>query len=64
MKKNQNDYDRAVTRLEKIVERIQNGEMGLEEMRQEVKSAIALIEQCRAKLRNIESDLNEILEEE
>ncbi len=58
MKKNQNDYDRALVQLEKIVERIQNGEMGLEEMRQEVKSAIVLIEQCRAKLRNIESDLN------
>ena len=64
MKKNQNDYDRALVQLEKIVERIQNGDMGLEEMRQEVKSAIVLIEQCRAKLRNIETDLNEILEEE
>ncbi|MFZ1677327.1 MAG: exodeoxyribonuclease VII small subunit [Saprospiraceae bacterium] len=64
MKKNQNDYDKAMHQLEKLVERIQNGEMGLEEMRNEVKAAMELIKMCRAKLRNIETDLEETLEEE
>ncbi len=64
MKKKENDYDRAMLQLEKLVERIQKGEMGLEDMRQEVKSAMELIQLCRAKLRNIEKDLGESLEEE
>jgi exodeoxyribonuclease VII small subunit len=64
MKKNQNDYDKAMHQLEKLVERIQNGEMGLEEMRNELKAAMELIKMCRAKLRNIETDLEETLEEE
>ncbi len=64
MKKNQNDYDKAMQQLEKLVERIQNGEMGLEEMRNEVKAAMELIKMCRSKLRNIETDLEETLEEE
>ncbi|MEP6796316.1 MAG: exodeoxyribonuclease VII small subunit [Saprospiraceae bacterium] len=64
MKKIQNDYDKAMQQLEKLVERIQNGEMGLEEMRNEVKAAMELIKMCRNKLRNIETDLEETLEEE
>ena len=64
MKKNINDYDKAMLQLEKLVERIQNGEMGLEEMRNEVKAAMELIQLCRNKLRNIETDLEEVLEEE
>ena len=64
MIKKENDYDRAMVQLEKLVERIQKGEMGLEEMRNEVKAAMELIQLCRAKLRNIETDLGDILEEE
>ena len=64
MKKNPNDYDKAMLQLEKLVERIQNGEMGLEEMRNEVKIAMDLIQLCRNKLRNIETDLEKTLEEE
>ena len=64
MKKNLNDYDKAMLQLEKLVERIQNGEMGLEEMRNEVKQAMELIRMCRNKLRNIETDMEEVLEEE
>jgi exodeoxyribonuclease VII small subunit len=64
MKKKVNDYDLAMQQLEKLVERIQNGEMGLEDMRHEVKSAMELIQRCRAKLRNIEVDLDKALEEE
>ncbi|HZV71451.1 MAG TPA: exodeoxyribonuclease VII small subunit [Saprospiraceae bacterium] len=64
MKKKLNDYDLAMAQLEKLVEQIQNGEMGLEEMRNEVKTAMELIQLCRNKLRNIETDLEEVLEEE
>jgi len=64
MKKIQNDYDKAMLQLEKLVERIQNGELGLEEMRNEVKIAMDLIQLCRNKLRDIETDLEKTLEEE
>lgn len=64
MKMNENDYDKAMLQLEKVVERIQRGEMGLEEMRHEVKAAMELIQLCRAKLRNIETDIESLLEEE
>jgi len=64
MKERESDYDRAMIQLEKLVQRIQRGEMGLEEMRHEVKAALDLILLCRAKLRNIETDLASVLEEE
>lgn len=64
MKAKKTDYDKAMDQLEHLVERIQRGELGLEEMRGEVKSALELIRQCRAKLRDIEVDLDALLEEE
>lgn len=64
MKKRENDYDKAMLQLEKLVEKIQSGEMGLEEMRFEVRTAMDLIALCRSKLRNIETDLEFVLEEE
>ncbi|MEO6130806.1 MAG: exodeoxyribonuclease VII small subunit [Saprospiraceae bacterium] len=64
MKKNLTDYDKAILQLEKLVAQIQNGEMGLEEMRNEVKAAMELIRLCRNKLRNIETDLDAVMEEE
>lgn len=64
MRKQKTDYDKAMEQLEDLVDRIQRGEMGLEEMRGEVKSALELIKQCRLKLRAIETDLDALLEEE
>ena len=64
MTRKSTDYDKAMLQLEKLVDKIQRGEMGLEEMREEVKAALALIQLCRTTLRDIETDLEEILEEE
>lgn len=64
MKKKPTDYDKAMAQLESLVDRIQQGQMGLEEMRGEVKAALELIKLCRGKLRDIESDLDAILQEE
>lgn len=64
MRKQKTDYDKAIEKLEDLVDRIQRGEMGLEEMRGEVKIALDLIKQCRLKLREIETDLDALLEEE
>jgi exodeoxyribonuclease VII small subunit len=64
MKKKQTDYDKAMLQLEKLVQRIQDGQLGLEEMRGEVKAALELIQLCRAKLRDIETDLDQLLDEE
>jgi exodeoxyribonuclease VII small subunit len=64
MRKPKTDYDKALGKLEDLVNRIQRGDMGLEEMRGEVKAALELIRQCRVKLREIEADLDSLLEEE
>jgi exodeoxyribonuclease VII small subunit len=64
MKPKKTDYDKAMEQLELLVRRIQDGELGLEEMRGEVKSALEIIKICRAKLRDIETDLDALLEEE
>jgi exodeoxyribonuclease VII small subunit len=64
MKKKHTDYDKAMLQLEVLVQRIQDGQLGLEEMRGEVKSALELIRLCRAKLRDIETDLDQLLDEE
>ncbi|HJW29339.1 MAG TPA: exodeoxyribonuclease VII small subunit [Saprospiraceae bacterium] len=64
MKTRKTDYDKAMDQLEQLVRRIQAGELGLEEMRGEVKAALEIIKACRAKLRDIEADLDALLEEE
>lgn len=64
MKKKPLDYDKAMQKLEQVVGRIEQGEMGLEEMRGEVKTALELIQLCRSKLRDIETDLSTLLDEE
>ena len=64
MKKTPKTYDEAVEHLEKLVARIQEGRMGLEEMRGEVKQALDLIRSCREKLREIEADMKTLLEED
>ena len=64
MTKKPTDYDKAMLQLEKLVERIQQGQLGLEEMRGEVKAALELIKLCRTKLRDIETDLDQLLDEE
>ena len=64
MKKKPSDYDKAIQQLEGIVQRIQDGKLGLEEMRGEVKAALELILLCKTKLRAIETDLDQLLEEE
>ena len=53
MRKPKTDYDKAREKLEGLVDRIQRGDIGLEEMRGEVKTALDLIRQCRLKLRDI-----------
>lgn len=64
MKKKPTDYDKAMAQLELVVDRIQRGEMGLEDMRTEVKAALELIQLCKSKLRDIEVDMHALLEEE
>ena len=64
MKAKKTDYDKAIEQLEQLVARIQSGDMGLEEMRGEVKYALELITTCKAKLRDIETDLDSLLDEE
>lgn len=59
-----NTYQDSIQKIEQTIQRIQSGEMDLEEMRNEVKAALLLIKDSREKLRLIEQEMNELLDEE
>lgn len=50
--------------LQQILQKIQHGEIGLEELEQKTKEAGELILYCREKLRHVENQLDVLMEEE
>lgn len=64
MKKATKSYDEAMAMLQQILQKIQHGEIGLEELEQKTKEAGELILYCREKLRHVENQLDVLMEEE
>ena len=64
MSKKELTYERAYAELHKILQAIQNDEIGLDELAKELKRAKELIEFCQGKLKSVESELDEIFEGE
>jgi len=58
------NYDKALEELQKIVADLQSEETGLENLAKKIAKAKTLIEQCKTKLRSVESDINKIIEDE
>ncbi len=58
------DYDAAMKQLEAIVAKMEQGQLGIEAMVAELKTAKALIKQCRDKLTKTEEEIKEIISEE
>lgn len=52
-----NSYEKAYNELQSIVAKMQNEEIGLDELGKEVKRAADLIKMCKEKLRNIEKEI-------
>jgi len=57
-----NSYATAMQELQDIVRRIEQGDIGIDDLSAQVKRASVLIEQCRAKLRSTETDIQSILQ--
>lgn len=55
-------YEKSFQELEKIVQAIESGEVGLDELEKKVKRASVLIEACRMQLRNTEQEISDMME--
>ncbi len=56
-----NSYTKAYTELQSIVNKMQNEEIGLDELGKEVKRAAELIKMCKDKLRDVEKEIEDSL---
>lgn len=57
-------YKAAITEIETILGRIEEGELDVDELTVNVKRVTELLNICREKLRKTESEVNKILKEE
>jgi exodeoxyribonuclease VII small subunit len=53
-------YEQAIERLEHLIERIESGEIGLEESLKEYETGMALIRRCRSVLAAAETKIAEL----
>ena len=58
------NYTQAMERLEKIVVKIENGEMDIDSLTNNLKEAKKLVNFCKEKLTKVESEVKTILDEE
>lgn len=56
-------YEEAMARLEDIVKRMESGDMDIDSLCQELKTAKELISLCREKLLQTDTQIKEILDE-
>jgi len=62
MAKKELTYSEALNRIAKIVENIEGNELDIDELNASVKEAASLIETCKTKLQNAETNLQETLD--
>ena len=55
-------YEKAMKRLEQIVEKIENGEMDIDSLAKNLKEAKTLVEYCKNKLTSVEEEVKKCLE--
>lgn len=56
-------YEEAVGKLESIVQRLENDEMGIDEMTAELKKAQQLIKLCKDRLTKTDDEIKKILDD-
>lgn len=64
MSKKKMNYDAAMEEIQVIMNRLQDGNLGLESMREEVAKAMELIATCRNRLREINDEMDQLVSEE
>jgi exodeoxyribonuclease VII small subunit len=55
-------YQKAVQKLEQIVDRLENGELDIDMMTEQLKEAQHLIKYCKDKLTKADGEINKLLE--
>ena len=55
------DYQSALEKIQKIVAEIEEGDPDIDQLAKKVKLASRLLKECRTKLRNTETTLDDIL---
>ncbi|MCH5176674.1 MAG: exodeoxyribonuclease VII small subunit [Prevotellaceae bacterium] len=64
MDKQQLTYTEAITRLETIVNKIDNGQMDVDSLAANLKEAKQLVAFCRQKLQQVDEEVKHILSDE
>lgn len=64
MTKEKISYDAAVGEIEEILEKIEEGDLGVDELAEKVNRVTLLLKICRDRLRSTEEQINKILETE
>lgn len=63
-KKETLSYEAAMQRLEDIVRKIENNEIGIDRLTEQLKEAQTLIKQCKKQLLAVDKDINGLLADE
>ena len=64
MTKEKIKYDAAVAEIEEILEKIEEGDLGVDELAEKVNRVSQLLKICRDRLHATEKQINKILEQE
>lgn len=56
-------YNKAIKRLEEIIERIENEEIDVDELSDKVKEAIELIAMCKEKIEKAEMEVKRVVDD-
>ena len=56
-------YNKAIKRLEEIIERIENEEIDVDELSDKVKEAIGLITVCKEKIEKAEMEVKRVVDD-
>lgn len=57
-------YEEAVRQLEKIVDKMESGELDIDSMAAQLKKAQELVKLCKDKLKRTDADIQKLLERE
>lgn len=64
MTKEKMNYDAAVAEIEEILEKIEEGDLGVDELAEKVERVSRLLKLCRDRLKSTEAQINLILDSE
>ena len=56
-------YSKAMTRLEEIIEKIQNEEIDVDELSEKVKEAVSLIRTCKERIEKAELEVKHVVKD-